>query len=49
MQVNAYDERIVNRIIAEDGASLIGRFSTTAGDTAGTVLVIEKSHWGADR
>ena len=41
MQVNAYDERVINRIIAESGASLIGRFSTTAGDMAGTVLVIE--------
>jgi len=40
MQVNAYDERVINRIIAESGAYLIGRFSTTGGDTAGTVLVI---------
>ncbi|HEX7679846.1 MAG TPA: class I SAM-dependent methyltransferase [Thermoanaerobaculia bacterium] len=36
MQVNAYDERVVNRIIAESGASLIGRFSTADG----TVLMI---------
>lgn len=49
MQVNAYDERVVNRIIAESGASLIGRFSTTEGDTAGTVLIAEKRQLGADR
>lgn len=42
MQVNAYDERIVNREIAAAGASVIGRFSTQPGDTSGTVLVIEK-------
>jgi 2-polyprenyl-3-methyl-5-hydroxy-6-metoxy-1,4-benzoquinol methylase len=48
MQVNAYDDRVVNRMIAEAGASLIGRFSTTDGDTAGTVLVIEKPQLGAD-
>jgi SAM-dependent methyltransferase len=40
MQVNAYDERVVNRIIAEAEVSLIGRFSTTDKDTAGTVLVV---------
>ena len=48
MQVNAYDERVVNRILAEAGASPAGRFSTTEGDTAGTVLVIEKRQLGAD-
>jgi len=41
MQVNPYDERVMNRIIVEGGASLISRFSTTEKDTAGTVLVIE--------
>jgi SAM-dependent methyltransferase len=41
MQVNAYDELLVNRIIAEAGASLIGRFSTTDRDTAGTVLIVQ--------
>jgi SAM-dependent methyltransferase len=41
MHVNAYDERVMNRIIAEAGASLIGRFATH-GDTPGAVLVIQK-------
>ena len=49
MQVNAYDERVMSRIITEAGASLIGRFSTTDGDTAGTVLIIEKRQLDADR
>jgi len=42
MQVNAYDERVVDREIAAAGASVIGRFATQRADAAGTVLVIEK-------
>jgi len=42
MQVNAYDERVVNREIALAGASLVGRFVTQRGDAAGTVLVIRR-------
>jgi len=42
MQVNAYDERVINRAIAAAGASVIERFSTQRGDTSGTVLVIQK-------
>jgi SAM-dependent methyltransferase len=42
MQVNAYDERVVNRDVAAAGASVLGRFSTRRGDAAGTVLVIRK-------
>jgi SAM-dependent methyltransferase len=41
MQVNAYDERVVNRDVAAAGVSVIGRFSTQRGDRSGTVLVIE--------
>jgi SAM-dependent methyltransferase len=48
MQVNAYDERVVSRITTEAGASLIGRFSTTDGDTLGTVLVVGKRQSGVD-
>jgi SAM-dependent methyltransferase len=44
MQVNAYDERVVNRDLASAGASVIGRFATQRGDAAGTVLVIRKEH-----
>ncbi len=43
MQVNAYDERVMNRVIAEAGASLIGRFSTRDGDRVGTVLVVSST------
>ncbi len=43
MQVNAYDERVINRIIAEGGTAVVGRFSTHGGDTFGTVLIIQKS------
>ena len=42
MQVNAYDERVVDREVAAAGASVIGRFSTKGGNAAGTVLVIRK-------
>jgi hypothetical protein len=42
MQVNAYDERAINRDIALADASVIGRFATQRGDGAGTVLVIRK-------
>jgi SAM-dependent methyltransferase len=42
MQVNAYDERVVNRDIASAGASIVGRFATQRGDAAGTVLTIQK-------
>lgn len=41
MQVNAYDERAINREIASAGTSVIGRFATQRGDAAGTVLIIE--------
>jgi SAM-dependent methyltransferase len=44
MQVNAYDERAINRDIASAGASVIGRFATQRGDAAGTVLIIRKHH-----
>lgn len=44
MQVNAYDGRRVNREISFAGASVIGRFATQRGDTAGTVLIIKKEH-----
>lgn len=47
MQVNAYDERFVNRDIALAGASVIGRFATQRGDAAGTVLVIRKELRGS--
>jgi SAM-dependent methyltransferase len=42
MQVNAYDERVVNRDVAGAGASVIGRFSTQGSGGLGTVLVIQK-------
>jgi SAM-dependent methyltransferase len=42
MQVNAYDERVVNRDVAGVGASVIGRFSTQGSGGLGAVLVIQK-------
>jgi SAM-dependent methyltransferase len=51
MQVNAYDERIVNRDVAAAGASVIERFATQRGNAAWTVLVIQKAlmpHKSAD-
>jgi SAM-dependent methyltransferase len=43
MQVNAYDDRVMKRIIAEAGATVVGRFATHVGHTFGTVLIIEKN------
>lgn len=42
MQMNEYDERVLQRDIEAAGVHLRGRIATQHGDTAGAVLVIEK-------
>jgi SAM-dependent methyltransferase len=42
MQVNEYDERVVDRELETAGARVAGRFTTRHGDTNGAVLIIEK-------
>ena len=42
MQMNAYDEHVVDRDLEAAGARTAGRFPTLHGDTSGAVLVIEK-------
>ena len=43
MQMNEYDERILQRDVEAAGAQLVGRFPTRHGDTTGAVMVIEKA------
>jgi SAM-dependent methyltransferase len=42
MQMNEYDERILQREVEAAGAQVVSRFPTRHGDTTGAVLVIEK-------
>jgi 2-polyprenyl-3-methyl-5-hydroxy-6-metoxy-1,4-benzoquinol methylase len=42
MQMNEYDERVLQRDIEAAGARIAGRIATRHGDTAGAVLIIEK-------
>lgn len=42
MQMNEYDERILQRDVEAAGAQIVSRFPTRHGDTTGAVLVIEK-------
>jgi len=42
MQMNEYDERILQRDVEAAGAHLVSRFPTRHGDTAGAVLIIAK-------
>jgi 2-polyprenyl-3-methyl-5-hydroxy-6-metoxy-1,4-benzoquinol methylase len=42
MQMNEYDERVVDRDLETAGARVAGRFATRHGNTNGAVLVIQK-------
>lgn len=42
-QMNEYEERVVHRRIEAAGARPVGRFAANQGDTAGTVLIIQKA------
>jgi SAM-dependent methyltransferase len=48
MQMNEYDERILQRDIEAAGVRIAGRFATRHGDTSGAVLILEKRQYSTN-